>query len=230
MPGQSSNLTASSSFPPFLNASTKTPSFYDMEQENFDLHLQVSRILQEQRFRKVKTSYRSLCSFYETGILSYDFVGIAEVGNSFGNLTRPSAVPGRRIHSEERRRLSVKRSIRELLQIAGEGNWDNDGALAIVPETVKIAETLVDLFPEFVFTAPPDVSPTPHGEVDFDWVISRNIMLTVSVCPSEEIAVAGIFGDSDYHKTERWTGDLPSSVRKCFDRLRESAGWKDRNS
>lgn len=128
------------------------------------------------------------------------------------------------------KRLSVKKSIRGLLQIAGEGNWDNDDALAIVPKTVAIAETLVDLFPEFMFTAPPDVSPTPHGEVDFDWIISRNIMLTVSVCPSEEIAVAGIFEDSDYHKTELWTGDLPSSVRKCFDRLRESADWKARNS
>ena len=34
---------------------------------------------------------------------------------------------------------------------------------------------------------------TPHGEVDFDWVIDRSVMLTVSVGPSKEIAFAGLF-------------------------------------
>lgn len=227
----SSNLTASSGFPPFLNDSTKTPSFYDMEEDS-DLHLEVSRILQAQRFRKVKASYYSSCFSHETEIPPYGFMDDADV-NLSGNLASPSSSVVRKrthIRPEDHKRLSVKRAVRELLQIAGEGNWDNDGALAIVPQTVAIAEALVGLFPEFVFTAPPDVSPTPHGEVDFDWVVSRNIMLTVSVCPSEKIAVAGIFKDSDYHKTEPWTGDLPPSVRKCFGKLRESADWNTRNS
>ena len=104
-------------------------------------------------------------------------------------------------------RREVKESVRELLASAGEENWDGENALPILPETVEIAEGVVDLFPSSGFL--PEVSATPHGEIDFDWVISRDVMLTVSVCPAGRIAYSGIF---NIQGSEQWSDQLPSDV------------------
>lgn len=104
-------------------------------------------------------------------------------------------------------RCEIRESARELLASAGEENWDGENALPILPETVKIAEDVVDLFPSSGFL--PEVSATPHGEIDFDWVISKDIMLTVSVCPAGKIAYSGIF---NIQGSEEWNDQLPSDV------------------
>ena len=83
-------------------------------------------------------------------------------------------------------RASLKREVHGLLENTGTEDWDGEGALALAPETVDIAQKLIDEFPPHV--GRPDVAATPHGEVDFDWVIDRDAMLTVSVGPSKEIA------------------------------------------
>ena len=88
-------------------------------------------------------------------------------------------------------RVSLKREVHGLLEDAGIEDWDGEGALALAPETVAIAQKLIDEFSPHV--SRPDVNATPHGEVDFDWVIDRDVMLTVSVGPSKEIAFAGCF-------------------------------------
>ncbi len=104
-------------------------------------------------------------------------------------------------------RYEVKESVRKLLKIAGEENWDREDALPILPENVEIAQSVVDLFPSSDFL--PEVSATPHGEIDFDWIISKNIMLTLSVCPTGRIAYSGIF---TIEGSEKWNGQLPSDV------------------
>lgn len=120
-------------------------------------------------------------------------------------------------------RPAIKRAVNKLLETAGRANWDGEDALAVAPETVRLAERLADLFPGSV--EPPDVSASPHGEIDFDWVASKNVMLTLCVCPSGEIAFAGLFNGSEIHGEEPWaTADpLPRAVETCFDMLRESA-------
>ena len=104
-------------------------------------------------------------------------------------------------------RHEIKESLRELLESAGEENWDGEGALPILPENVEIAESVVDLFPSSGFL--PEVSATPHGEIDFDWIISKDIMLTLSVCPTGKIAYSGIF---NIEGNEEWSSQLPSGV------------------
>ena len=120
-------------------------------------------------------------------------------------------------------RPAIKRAINKLLETAGRADWDGEDALAVAPETVRLAEKLAELFLGFV--EPPDVSASPHGEIDFDWFASKNVMLTVCVCPSREIAFAGLFNGSEIHGKESWTetDPLPRSVETCFDMLRESA-------
>ena len=117
-------------------------------------------------------------------------------------------------------RESLKQEVHGLLEEAGTEDWDGEGALALDPETVVVAQKLIDHFPSHVVR--PDVAATPHGEVDFDWIVSQNVMLTVSVCPSGEIAFAGLFHDARLNGREPWTGALPQFVGCCFERLRES--------
>ncbi len=115
---------------------------------------------------------------------------------------------------------SLKREVHSLLEEAGTEDWDGEGALALAPETVDIAQKLIDGFPPHV--GRPDVNATPHGEVDFDWVIDRNVMLIISVGPSKEIAVAGLFHGARLNGCEPWEGTLPQFVNYCFERLRET--------
>ena len=117
-------------------------------------------------------------------------------------------------------RISLKREIHSLLKDAGTKDWDGKGALALAPETVDIAQKLIDKFPLHI--SRPDVAATPHGEVDFDWVIARNVMLTISVGPSKEIAFAGLFHSARLNGCEPWEGTLPQFVNYCFERLREA--------
>ena len=117
-------------------------------------------------------------------------------------------------------RASLKREVHGLLEDAGTEDWDGEGALALAPETVAIAQKLIDEFPPLV--GKPDVAATPHGEVDFDWVIARNVMLTISVGPSKEIAFAGLFHGARLSGCEPWEGTLPQFVNYCFERLSET--------
>ena len=117
-------------------------------------------------------------------------------------------------------RVSLKREVRSLLEEAGTEDWDGEGALALAPETVDIAQKLIDEFPPHI--GKPDVAATPHGEVDFDWVINRNVMLTISVGPSKEIAFAALFNDARWNGCEPWKGTLSKFVNCCFERLCEA--------
>ena len=117
-------------------------------------------------------------------------------------------------------RESLKQEVYELLKHAGTENWDEEGALALDPVTVDTAQRLIDKFPSYIVR--PDVAATPHGEIDFDWVVSRDVMLTVSICPSKEIAFAGLFHGAQLRGREQWIGALPQFVNCCFERLRES--------
>ena len=117
-------------------------------------------------------------------------------------------------------RTSLKREVHGLLEDVGTEDWDGEGALALAPETADLAQKLIDEFPPHI--GRPDIAATPHGEVDFDWVIDRDVMLTISVGPSKEIAFAGLFHGVRLNGCEPWEGMLPQFVHCCFERLREA--------
>ena len=120
-------------------------------------------------------------------------------------------------------RTLTKLSVTELLETAGKENWDGEDALPVTPGTVQLAERFVHLLPEFI--DPPHVYASPVGKINFEWFVSKDAMLTVSVCPSEEIAFAGIFDDSEIHGEKSWAEGypLPSPIPSCFDMLRKKA-------
>ena len=61
----------------------------------------------------------------------------------------------------------------------------------VCEETARAAEEIVGLLQPY--ESIPDVSVGPCGEIDFDWVGSKDWSLTISVCPNREVAFAGIF-------------------------------------
>lgn len=77
----------------------------------------------------------------------------------------------------------------------GQENWDGEGALAITPQTADVARSLLSFFSLTSFS--PDVDATPHGEIDFDFSMSENTLLTVRSCPSGKIVFSGIFREGD---------------------------------
>ena len=121
------------------------------------------------------------------------------------------------------RREALKREVFSLLEKAGEKGWDGEGAAKLEVETVGIAQGLIDLFPDdAVLSEFLDVDVTPQGEVDFGWVVDRNVMLIVSVLPSRDIAFAGSFHNATLNGCEPWQGVLPQFVQCCFERLGSS--------
>lgn len=115
-------------------------------------------------------------------------------------------------------RSSLKEAIRSLLGKASKEGWDGDGAAALEDDTVKVALDLVDTFPNY--TKNPDVDVTPYGEIDFDWMIDNDTMLTVSVLSSRAIGFSGLFHDAKISGSEPWNGTLPQFVSCCFERFK----------
>ena len=120
---------------------------------------------------------------------------------------------------QDMERENLKTRVYGLLEVAGAENWDGEGARALDRDTVTVAQELIDRFP--IFALRPDVEATPQGEVDFDWVVNRDVMLTVSVGPSKEVAFASLFDGARLNGSELWNGTLPRSVGYCFERLRD---------
>lgn len=113
-------------------------------------------------------------------------------------------------------RSSLKREIRSLRAKAAKG--DGEGAAALEDDAVKVALELVDAFPGYIEN--PDVGVSPHGEIDFDWMIDEDAMLTVSVLSSSEIGFAALLPDAKASGREPWSGTLPPFVHCCFERLK----------
>lgn len=115
---------------------------------------------------------------------------------------------------------SLKTEIDNLFESTRFDNWDEQGSDALHEDTIATAKRLVEELPDYA--GEPDVSATPHGEVDFDWIVDRSLMLTVSVGPKgKEIAFAGLFHGARLDGREQWTGTLPQFVCCCFERLRD---------
>jgi len=85
-------------------------------------------------------------------------------------------------------RPELKRQIRDIASKAKEENWDGDNAAAVPPSAVQHALQLADLLPADIVD--PEVTPTPHGEIDFDWMNADREMLTLGVDANGEVAWA----------------------------------------
>ena len=116
--------------------------------------------------------------------------------------------------------ISVKAEVDDLINEAGVENWDGEDALPLSRETVELAKEVVDRLPPDIDK--PDVDATPHGEVDFSWIIDKNVMFIISVGSEKEIVFVGVFHGTHIKGNETWNGILPEFVDCCFERLRKA--------
>lgn len=111
----------------------------------------------------------------------------------------------------------ITSKVRSLIPDAGRENWDGEGAKALDQSVVDLAVKLVKLFPDTVVEMP-EVSATPHGEVYFDWVVSRDKMLALSVgrSPKHEVVFAGLLHGERVSGRQEWSGTFPCFLGCCF--------------
>ena len=116
----------------------------------------------------------------------------------------------------------LKKEIKEVARSASRSDWDGEDALPVHPNTVSIAIELASLFPNVKQL--PEVSASPHGEIDFDWAVRGDIMLTISVCrpPKHDIVFVATIGEAEVRGREPWKNTLPQLVGCCFERM---IGW-----
>ena len=89
-------------------------------------------------------------------------------------------------------------------------DWDGEGALAVTPQTANIARRLIEFFPAWTHSIT-HVSSTPLGEMDFNFSLSNDTLLTIGVCPDGEIDFSGMFREIEIDAD----GNLPEEL-SCF--------------
>ena len=87
---------------------------------------------------------------------------------------------------------------------------DSEDAQAVLPETVEIAEEVIDLLAGYIREIP-DISSNSRGEIEFSWNVSGR-MLLLGVCPGGVIAFAAVHRESRVRGKEPWSGNLPAVV------------------
>ena len=95
-------------------------------------------------------------------------------------------------------------------QRAKKEDWDGEDAFAVTPQTANIARRLIEFFPAWTHSIT-HVSPTPLGEMDFNFSLSNDTLLTIGVCPDGEIDFSGMFREIEIDAD----GNLPEEL-SCF--------------
>ncbi len=116
-------------------------------------------------------------------------------------------------------RGSLKNRILELQEMASDKNWDGEGAAPLDQVTVSHATQFVDCLP--VGLPRPDVDVSPHGTIDLEWVLSRQAMLSVSICPDNTIAFAARFPGERIRSSTDWSKAIPDSLMVAIKRLQQ---------
>ena len=82
-------------------------------------------------------------------------------------------------------------------------------------KTIDIAKAVADRLPSFALE-PDSVYPTALGDIDFEWVFSKDNMLSLEISQNGEIIHSKI---SKTRGTEKWNGEFPSVVSRWFEDL-----------
>ena len=82
-------------------------------------------------------------------------------------------------------------------------------------KTIDIAKAVANCLPSFALE-PDSVYPTTLGDIDFEWIFSKDNMLSLEISQDGEIVHSKI---SKTRGTEKWNGELPSVVSRWFEDL-----------
>jgi hypothetical protein len=105
-------------------------------------------------------------------------------------------------------------SISNLLALANDcaqPDWDGNGASAIHPLAVRIAEDFVRALPDAIPL--PEFAPEPDGSISLDWIQSRNRLFSLSVGASNRLAYAWLDGSDKGHGVAGFDGErIPRKI------------------
>lgn len=131
------------------------------------------------------------------------------------------AVQKSKAHATEPLSLGWKRYLRdralELGDTCSQEGWDGYDATAISSEAVARALLLIDLLPEW--TQPPELAPSPEGEISFEWYSWGDRIL--SVTPQKGLLIyAAILAPDHTQYGKAPVGDSwPAEVLAILSRL-----------
>ena len=116
--------------------------------------------------------------------------------------------------------LRVRAAVRELEDVIGEAeqpNWDGVGAPAIDSEAYARGLAFLNAIPSTVRL--PAIAVDPDGDLNFEWIASREWRVAVSLDDRNVVNFAAMFGKNLLHGTEDFSGDLPESVWRALQRI-----------
>ena len=91
--------------------------------------------------------------------------------------------------------------LRALANECSEPGWDGEGASALHPIAVLVAESFLRALPDGIPL--PEFAPEPDGAVSLDWIESRNRLFSMSVGTSHRLAYAWLDGADTGHGVAR---------------------------
>ena len=95
-------------------------------------------------------------------------------------------------------------AINEMAAECATDDWDGYGALPIDPLVVWNAEEFIRALPDNLPV--PEVSPEPDGSISFDWIRSRNQIVSVSIGTTNRLAFAWLDGTERGHSVVNFDG------------------------
>lgn len=108
-------------------------------------------------------------------------------------------------------KASAISQLRALANECADQNWDGNGASAMDPLAVSMAEAFVRAMPDNVPL--PEFAPEPDGSISLDWIQSRSRLFSVSVGINHRLAYAWVDGADRGHAVARFDGDrIPRRV------------------
>lgn len=119
-----------------------------------------------------------------------------------------------------RQRAERERALNSLARIVERGsrdNWDGYGAQGIEPRVSQLACRFLNTLPSAIPT--PDVGVDPDGEISFEWIVSRDRQLTVSLSPESVLSYAGVYGSAAKHGKEEFDDTVPQELLEAIRRL-----------
>ncbi len=95
--------------------------------------------------------------------------------------------------------------LRELANECADEGWDGDGACAVDPLAVRLAESFVRALPQGVVL--PEFAPEPDGSISLDWIQSKNRLFSLSVGINNRLAYAWLDGTDKEHAVAYFDGE-----------------------
>jgi hypothetical protein len=111
------------------------------------------------------------------------------------------------------------REIEEVFEKCASDNWDGYGAKGISVLTYANALAFLLRLPTNAPMA--EITAEPDGDIAFEWYLSPDRVLAVSIGRDNTLTYAGRFGSATTYGTEIFEGDTPWTILKNLGRLHD---------